>query len=101
MCDNGVGRLAYQEKDVKSKEEENLCYCGCGEHRGSHAEFAPGHDGKLRSLLLQVQREEAKISDIPSIAVENRDKITFIQENTDFRKMMDEAAGGKTHKAAK
>jgi len=77
----------------------NLCYCGCGEHRGEHAEFLPGHDGRLRGILTKVEKGEAELSDIPKIAVEHREEIAFIKENADLMKLMEKAAHSHTRTA--
>ena len=71
---------------------EQLCYCGCGEHRGEHAEFVPGHDGKLRGQLDSIMRGEIDESQIATITVEHRNEIKMIKENNDYRKILERAA---------
>jgi hypothetical protein len=45
------------------------CLCGCGQPTlTENAKFIPGHDAKLKSLLLRVERGEAKKSEIPEVA---------------------------------
>lgn len=79
--------------NAKAKERE--CYCGCGETHSSDAHFISGHDGKLRHILNQVLKENADMSIIPKTAVEHREEIAMIQEETDFRKLMEKAAHGR------
>ena len=42
------------------------CLCGCGQMARSR--FVPGHDSKLKSLFLRVERGRAETSAIPAIA---------------------------------
>jgi hypothetical protein len=47
------------------------CLCGCGQPtKTDAAKFIPGHDARLKSLLLKIERQEdgKKKSDVPEIA---------------------------------
>ena len=77
------------------KQVERECYCGCGQTHSSDAHFIAGHDGKLRHILTEVVAERADISTIPKIAIQHREEIAMIQEQTDFKKLVDKAAPNK------
>lgn len=45
------------------------CACGCGEATGG-GWFRPGHDARLKGLLLRVERGEPKEKLLPAVVVE-------------------------------
>lgn len=57
---------------VKKEKEMRPCLDGCGTEVPGN--FKMGHDAKLKSLILKVERGEAEQKDIPEIA---QDLITF------------------------
>lgn len=61
---------ATEEKKDKGPSAKGLpCLCGCGQPTVTDsAKFIPGHDAKLKGLLLKVERGEVKKSEIPEVA---------------------------------
>lgn len=61
---------AVAEPKAKKKSAKGLpCLCGCGQPTiTDSARFIPGHDAKLKGLLLKVERGELKKSAIPEVA---------------------------------
>lgn len=56
-------------KTAKPKAERKLCLCGCGKPVGRpRSQFLPGHDAKLKSILIKVEKGKLKESDIPEAA---------------------------------
>lgn len=61
---------ATKAKVVRAKKEKVLqpCLDGCGAQVGGN--FKMGHDAKLKSLILKIERGEADMADLPEIAQE-------------------------------
>lgn len=55
---------------AKPKAEKKLrpCLDGCGQMVGGN--FAMGHDAKLKSLLIKVERGDAQLTDIPEVSMD-------------------------------
>ena len=48
-------------KSAKTANGKTLCGCGCGDSpKGKRSRFIPGHDARLHSLRLKVERGEVK-----------------------------------------
>lgn len=58
------------EKESKGPSAKGLsCLCGCGQATVTDsAKFIPGHDAKLKGLLLKVERGELPKNQVPEIA---------------------------------
>lgn len=50
--------------DDRETHGSNACACGCGGDANPGARFLPGHDSKLRSNVLGVERGEVKLKDL-------------------------------------
>lgn len=61
---------AEQTSTKKGPSAKGLsCLCGCGQPtKTDAAKFIPGHDAKLKSVLLKVERGELPKSEVPEIA---------------------------------
>ena len=56
-------------KDGKKSAKGLSCLCGCGQATLTDAaKFRPGHDAKLKGVLLKVERGELPKSNVPEIA---------------------------------
>lgn len=67
-----VGVAALKAKAEKVKKEPKLvstqnCLCGCGLETGG--KFCPGHDARVKGMLLKVERGEMKAADLPATLV--------------------------------
>jgi hypothetical protein len=52
----------------KQKTDGGTCLFSGKSTKSPKAMFLPGHDAKLKSVLLKVMKDEAKMSDIPAAA---------------------------------
>lgn len=59
-------KKAKAPREKKAKGESVACLCGCGEMTNPGRLFVQGHDMKLRSAVMQVFKEKAPKSSIPS-----------------------------------
>ena len=51
--------------------ERQSCLCGCGDYpQGSGSKFLPGHDGKLTSILREIEHGAFPGTVIPSVLVD-------------------------------
>ena len=65
---NREARKASKAKVVKAKKgpkPPNACECGCG--GDTKRRFVPGHDAKLHSMVLKVEKGKAKVGDFPEM----------------------------------
>lgn len=63
-----TGRQAGGEVRTLKAKRPQPCLCGCGRVVMSGRNFLPGHDAKLKSVLLKVERGELDESAIPEQA---------------------------------
>lgn len=54
---------AAKEKAEKAPKSTHDCICGCGRETGGL--YAPGHDARVKGILLQVERGKLKKEDVP------------------------------------
>jgi hypothetical protein len=76
------GQAAQASKNVSrtvrdTKKMATDCLCGCGKACGRN--FLPGHDQRLKGLLIRVNSGKAQPSEIPAVAIANRHKIGFAE----------------------
>lgn len=48
--------------------EPHECLDGCGEVLTTNAKFKPGHDAKLKSIIVKIERGELELDSLPGIA---------------------------------
>jgi hypothetical protein len=61
------GQAGGEVRTLKAKRPQP-CLCGCGQVVMSGRNFLPGHDAKLKSVLLKVEKGELDESAIPEQA---------------------------------
>ncbi len=52
--------------EKKPKGESIYCLDGCGQKTRPGSKFKPGHDARLKSMLLKLSREQVKLKDLPA-----------------------------------
>jgi hypothetical protein len=64
----GTGKQAGGGIRIPKAKQPQPCLCGCGRMVMSGRNFLPGHDTKLKSVLLKVEKGELDESAIPEQA---------------------------------
>lgn len=63
------GKATKATKATKGKKvKTEVCLCGCGQPVKPRRQFLQGHDMRLKSLVIKVQKGDANKSDIPAVA---------------------------------
>ena len=70
----------------KTRKARSTCWCGCGGETSS--KFMPGHDARLKGVLIRVARGKADPSTIPAIARLHASEIGFIGTKPEYETAM-------------
>jgi len=76
--------MKFNPRDILKPIRKYPCGCGCDEEiesRDGTQQFIPGHDSRLKSLLLKVAKGEMPPESIPQIVLENYTKYKFLRKD--------------------
>ena len=58
-----------EQTEASAAKRTKTCLCGCGGTTGGN--FLPGHDARVKGMLLKVERGEAKAEDLPAVLLDH------------------------------
>lgn len=91
-----VTEMKNKKVKATATTETRLCTCGCKEVLNGKANFRPGHDQRLKGVLIRISGKNPKKETVPALAIERFSLIAFMQQEP-YRAVMQAAiAAGKT-----